>query len=316
MKKISIISPLYNEEELVDDFFNKINEEIHQIKNYEFEIIIINDGSSDGSLEKLKEYLTTQKNLKIINLNRNFGKEIAITAGINNCQQDAAIIIDFDLQDPINIIPQFIKSWEDGYESVVGVRTNRDVDNIFKRLSAKYFYKIYNIFSDIKIPENAGDCRLIDKTIINQLKQLPERQRFMKGIFSWIGANTKYIEFTRNKRIANKSKFSKWKLWNFAIEGITSFSTMPLRIWTYIGFFISSISFIYALFIITITLVYGIDLPGYSSIIVTILFLGGIQIMGIGILGEYLGRTYSESKQRPMYLIRNILESKNGSKRI
>lgn len=309
MKTISIISPCYNEEDAVNSFFDAVNKEISKLDNYKFEIIIVNDGSTDKTLTQLQQHLKTQKHLKIINLNRNFGKERALTAGIDNCQSDAAIIVDFDLQDPLNLIPELIKNWEEGFESVVGIRVNRDSDNLFKKFSAKYFYKIYNIFSDIKIPENAGDYRLIDKKIITQLKQLPERQRFMKGIFSWIGANTKYVNFTRQKRIANKTKFSNWKLWNFAIEGITSFSTLPLRIWTYIGFFISSISFIYAIFIITRTIFYGIDLPGYSSIIVTILFLGGIQVMGIGILGEYLGRIYFESKNRPIYLIRDIFKS-------
>jgi len=313
MKTISIISPCHNEEDAVDSFFDAINKETKKLNNYNFEIIIVNDGSTDKTLEKLRQKLETQNNLKIINLNRNFGKEIALTAGIDNCQNDATIIVDFDLQDPLNLIPDLISNWEQGYEAVVGIRSNRDSDSLFKKLTAKYFYKIYNIFSDIKIPENAGDYRLLDKKIIDQLKQLPERQRFMKGMFSWIGATTKYVDFTRQKRVNSKTKFSNWKLWNFAIEGITSFSTLPLRIWTYIGFFISLISFIYASCIIGKTIFYGADLPGYSSMIVAILFLGGIQIMGIGVLGEYLGRIYFESKKRPIYLIRNILKSDNGS---
>lgn len=314
MKKISIISPCYNEELAVDNFFREIFLEIEKNKNYQFEIILVNDGSSDSTLERLYDYSKKDERITIIDLNRNFGKEIALTAALDYANCDAAIIIDFDLQDPTFLISQFIKKWdEEGFESVIGVRSDRSSDSFLKRKTAEVFYSTYNSFSSIKIPKNAGDCRLLDSRIINQLKTLPERQRFMKGLFAWVGAKSAYIDYSREKRNFGKSKFSGWKLWNFAIEAITSFSTVPLRIWTYIGIFIATLSFLYAFFILTRALFYGIDVPGYSSLIVTVLFLGGIQSIGIGIIGEYLGRIYMEAKQRPPYLIRQIISKENKS---
>ena len=308
MQKIAIISPCCNEELAVDNFFNAIFGEIEKNKNYDFEIILVNDGSLDSTLPRLSEYAQNDSRITIIDLNRNFGKEVALTAALDHVECDAAIIIDFDLQDPPHLISNFIKKWEEGYESVVGVRADRSSDGFLKRKTAEIFYSTYNSFASVKIPENAGDCRLVDCKIIKQLRNLPERQRFMKGLFSWVGAKSAYVNYSRQKRDFGTSKFSGWKLWNFAIEGITSFSTIPLRIWTYIGIAIAAFSFIYAFFIVARAMVFGVDVPGYSSIIVTILFLGGIQIIGIGIIGEYLGRIYMEVKQRPAYLIRQIVK--------
>ncbi len=308
MKKISIISPCYNEEWMVEKFFSELFLTLDQITEYQFEIIIVNDGSTDATLRKLKTHSEKDSRLCIIDLSRNFGKEMAMTAGLNQASGDAAIIVDFDLQDPFLLIPQFLQKWEEGFEAVVGIRQDRSSDNFFKRKTAEFFYYFYNLFADIKIPKNAGDCRLIDKKIIEQLKNLPERQRFMKGLFSWVGAKSDYVYYNRKERPTGSSRFSGWKLWNFAIEGITSFSTLPLRIWTYIGFIIAALSFIYAIYIISLTLFFGVKVPGYSSLIVAILFLGGIQIMGIGIIGEYLGRVYMEVKKRPTYLIREIIK--------
>lgn len=307
-KKIVILSPCCNEELAVDKFFSEIFATIDQIKNYQFEIIIVNDGSTDSSLARLHQHSQKDSRITIIDLNRNFGKEIAITAGLDHANCDAAIIIDFDLQDPPHLIFDFIKKWEEGFEAVVGIRADRTSDGFLKRKTAEIFYSLYNIFSSVKIPKNAGDCRLLDAKIIEQLKILPERQRFMKGLFSWVGARSAYVNYVRQKRDLGTSKFSGWKLWNFAIEGITSFSTIPLRIWTYIGIAIAALSFIYAFVIITRAMIYGSDVPGYSSLIVTILFLGSIQIIGIGIIGEYLGRIYMEVKQRPSYLVRQIIK--------
>lgn len=311
MKKISLIAPCCNEEQNIDRFFSEIFAVIDPLKNYQFEIIVVNDGSTDSTLARLQAYSQKDERITILDLNRNFGKEVALTAGLDHANCDAAIIIDFDLQDPPHLICDFIKKWEEGYESVVGIRVDRNCDSFLKRSTAAVFYSIYNIFASIQIPKNAGDCRLLDCKIIEQLKILPERQRFMKGLFSWVGAKTAYVDYVRQKRNSGTSKFSGWKLWNFAIEGITSFSTIPLRIWTYVGIAIASLSFIYAIFIITRSLIHGIDVPGYNSLIVTVLFLGGIQIVGIGIIGEYLGRIYMEVKQRPPYLIRQVI-SKNG----
>lgn len=310
MKKISIISPCHNEELLVDKFFNELFLTIDKLTKYDFDIIIINDGSTDKSLELLEKWSKKDSRISIIDLNRNFGKEIAITAGLDHVKSDGAIIIDFDLQHPIRLIKDFLQKAQTGFESVIGKRKNRNLDGFFKRKITKIFYKIYNIFSDVKIKSNTGDFRFLNRKIIDQIKLLPERQRFMKGLFAWVGAKSAYVEYEVEKRPSGKTKFSIWKLWNFAIEGITSFSTLPLRIWTYVGFFISLISFSYASFITIRAIIYEINVPGYSSIIVAILFLGGIQIMGIGIIGEYLGRVYMESKNRPTYLIRQIINNK------
>lgn len=307
MKKISIISPCYNEEQMVEIFFSNLTPILNNLPNYQFEIVIINDGSNDKTLDNLKSASASDSRIKIIDLNRNFGKEIALTAGLDNADGDAAIIFDFDLQDPLSLISDFLTEWEKGFEAVIGIRKDRSSDSFFKRKTASLFYSIYNVFSEIKIPRNAGDSRLLDRKIMNQLKEMPERQRFMKGLFAWIGAQASYVEYSRQKRPLSSSKFSGWKLWNLAIEGITNFSTLPLRVWTYIGLFISSLSFIYASFIIIRSMIFGIDVPGYNSLIVAVLFLGGIQIMGIGIIGEYLGRIYMESKQRPIYLVRQII---------
>jgi glycosyltransferase involved in cell wall biosynthesis len=312
MKKISIISPCFNEENLVQRFFSEVISTIDKITNFQFEIIVVNDGSDDNSLKLLSKCASEDERITIIDLNRNFGKEIAISAGINNAHCDAAIIIDFDLQHPVEKIEEFINLWQNGYESVVGLRKDRKNESLLKSKTAQCFYYIYNIFAEIKIPNNSGDFRLIDHKVIEHLKLLSEKQRFMKGLFSWVGAKTAYIEYETKKRESGVSKFSGWKLWNFAIEGITSFSTAPLRIWTYIGFTISLASIIYGTFIFIETLAFGAKTPGYSSIIVTILFLGGIQIMGIGVIGEYLGRVYIESKQRPLYLIRSIINKKES----
>lgn len=308
MKKISIISPCCNEESMVEKFFTELFSVVNSLTKYQFEILIINDGSRDNTLGILQKFSQKDGRISIIDLNRNFGKEIAITAGLDHVQGDAAIIVDFDLQDPLSLIPQFLEKWEEGFEAVVGVRKDRSCDGFLKRKTAEIFYTTYNIFSEVKIPKNAGDCRLLDRKIIEQLKTLPETQRFMKGLFAWVGARAFYVEYTREKRNFGTSKFSGWKLWNFAIEGITSFSTLPLRVWTYVGLFISMISFIYAIFIISRAMIFGIDVPGYNSLIVAILFLGGIQVMGIGIIGEYLGRIYMEAKKRPTYLIRQIIK--------
>jgi glycosyltransferase involved in cell wall biosynthesis len=308
MKKISIISPCYNEEKMVELFFSELNKVIGAIHEYDFEIIIVNDGSSDTTLEQLTQIAKSDNRVSVIDLNRNFGKEIALTAGINHAVGDAIIIVDFDLQDPLSLIPEFLSKWSQGFEAVVGVRTDRSSDSFLKRKTAEFFYQIYNLFAAVKIPKNAGDCRLLDRVVVEQLKLFPEKQRFMKGLFAWVGAKSCYVNYVRQKRDLGSSKFSGWKLWNFAIEGITSFGTLPIRIWTYIGLAISLISFFYSVFIIARTIIYGIEVPGYSSLIVVVLFLGGIQIMGIGIIGEYLGRTYMESKNRPLYLVRKIIK--------
>lgn len=303
---ISLVCPFYNEEKTVALFFESIHAVINPLKNYPFEIICINDGSKDCTLEKLLDARSKDSRIKILDLSRNFGKESALTAGMDWAEGDAVIPIDTDLQDPPELIPSMIESWKTGYDVVLARRTDRSSDSFFKRASAHLFYGFHRVISDYEIPKNVGDFRLMDRKVIEVLKKLPERRRFMKGIFAWVGFKTITLDYTRNERTAGHSKFNAWKLWNFALEGITSFSTMPLRIWTYIGASVSLFSLLYATFIIFRILFLGRDVPGYASLLVSVLFLGGIQLIGIGVIGEYIGRIYDETKQRPIYIIRKV----------
>ena len=299
---ISIIAPCYNEEETIEPFLRRIEEILTQI-NEPYEIVFINDGSKDNTLNVLLNAKQNFKNIRIINFSRNFGKEAALTAGLDKARGEAAIPIDVDLQDPPELIKELVARWRAGYDVVLAKRANRTSDSFAKRVSADLFYKLNGKISNVDIPNNVGDFRLMSKRVVEALKQLPENQRFMKGLFAWVGFKTVVIEYVREKREAGQSSFNGWKLWNFALDGITSFSTLPLRIWLYIGALVSFLSFLYGSFIILKTLIFGVDLPGYASLAVIMLFLGGIQLIGIGILGEYIGRIYSESKRRPSYII-------------
>ena len=299
---ISIIAPCYNEEETIEPFLRRIEEILTQI-NEPYEIVFINDGSKDNTLNVLLNAKQNFKNIRIINFSRNFGKEAALTAGLDKARGEAAIPIDVDLQDPPELIKELVAKWREGYDVVLAKRADRTSDSFAKRVSADLFYKLNGKISNVDIPNNVGDFRLMSKRVVEALKQLPENQRFMKGLFAWVGFKTTVIEYAREKREAGQSSFNGWKLWNFALDGITSFSTLPLRIWLYIGALVSFLSFLYGSFIILKTLIFGVDLPGYASLAVIMLFLGGIQLIGIGILGEYIGRIYSESKRRPSYII-------------
>ncbi|QOP43173.1 glycosyltransferase family 2 protein [Sulfurimonas sediminis] len=299
---LSIVVPCYNEEDVIDIFLNKIFSVLAYIDE-DFEIVFVNDGSRDSTLSVLKEKSKEYGNVRVINLSRNFGKEAALTAGLDASKGEVVVPIDVDLQDPPELILDFIKKYKEGYDVVVGKRVDRTTDSTAKRISAEFFYKIHNKISDIEIPHNVGDYRLMSRRVVNELKKLPESQRFMKGLFAWLGFKTAVVEYKRDARIAGDSSFNGWKLWNFALDGITSFSTAPLRVWLYIGLGLAFISFVYGSWIILKTLLFGADTPGYASMITVVLFLGGIQLMGIGILGEYIGRIYVESKNRPIYIV-------------
>jgi len=299
---ISIVVPCYNEEEVIDIFLEKIFEVLKRVgKSYE--IVFVNDGSRDATLEILKAKAKEYEEVRVISLSRNFGKEAALSAGLDASKGETVVPIDVDLQDPPELILEFVKKYKEGYDVVVGKRADRTTDSTAKRVSAESFYKLHNKISDIEIPHNVGDYRLMSRRVVEELKKLPETQRFMKGIFAWLGFKTAVIEYKREARAAGDTSFNGWKLWNFALDGITSFSTAPIRIWLYIGIFLAFISFVYGSWIILKTLIFGADSPGYASIITVVLFLGGIQLMGIGILGEYIGRIYMESKNRPVYII-------------
>lgn len=299
---LSLICPCYNEEDNVENFITEIDKVLKNTK-LSHEIIFINDGSTDNTLKNLINIKKRFPYIKIINLSRNFGKEAALTAGLDEAKAEAIIPIDVDLQDPPNVIHQLIEKWKEGYDIVLAKREDRTSDSFLKSFSARLFYKVNNKISDVEIPEDVGDFRLISKKVADALKKLPENQRFMKGLFSWVGFKSAIVTYKRMPRVKGKSKFNGWTLWNFALEGITSFSTLPLRAWLYIGFTISFVSFLYGSFIVLKTIFLGVDTPGYASLITAILFLGGIQLIGIGVLGEYIGRIYKESKKRPIYII-------------
>ncbi len=299
---LSVVAPCYNEEDVIDIFLEKIFAVLTEL-NKSYEIVFVNDGSSDRTLEILITKAEEYDAIRVINLSRNFGKEAALSAGLDMTFGEVVVPIDVDLQDPPDLILDFVKKYEEGYDVVVGKRVDRTTDSFVKRISAETFYKLHNKISDIEIPNNVGDYRLMSRRVINELKRLPETQRFMKGLFSWLGFKTAIVEYKREARVAGETSFNGWKLWNFALDGITSFSTAPLRMWLYIGITLASISFVYGFFIILKTLIFGISSPGYASIITIILFLGGIQLVGIGMLGEYVGRIYIESKNRPIYII-------------
>lgn len=269
--------------------------------------IFINDGSTDRTEAVLEDYAAHNKNIKIISFSRNFGKEAALMAGLRHSTGDAAIPIDVDLQDPVEVIPKLIAKWREGYDIVLAQRESRKQDHFLKRFSAAQFYRIHNQMADVKIEENVGDFRLLDKTVVNAIKQIPETQLFMKGIFAWVGFKRATVTYNRHIRSAGKSKFNGWRLWNFAIDGITSFSTAPLRIWTYIGTVLSLIALIYGGYFLFHTLFAGSAVPGYPSLLIAILFLGGIQLIGIGVIGEYIGRIYIESKHRPLFIIQKTV---------
>jgi glycosyltransferase involved in cell wall biosynthesis len=254
--------------------------------------------------------------VRVIDLSRNFGKEAALTAGLDAARGDAVIPIDVDLQDNPALITKLVEEWKRGFEVVLAKRADRRTDSFAKRLTAFLFYRLHNsISSEPVLPENVGDFRLMDRKVVEAIKQLPERRRFMKGIFAWVGFRSTTVEYVRDSRFVGKSRFTGWKLWNFALEGITSFSTAPLRIWTYLGLAVASLAFVYAGFIIMRTVIHGIDVPGYASLLAVTLFLGGIQLIGLGVLGEYLGRVYSEAKQRPIYIVRESYEASQAARR-
>ena len=303
-KLISIVAPVFNEEAVLAEFYHTLCETLDTLP-YRFEIIFIDDGSQDGSLKTIHDLQTQDARISIIELSRNFGKEIALTAGLDHCQGDAAIIIDTDLQDPPELITDMLHEWQNGYEVVYAKRLSREGETWTKKLSSYLFYRVMQRFAKFEIPEDTGDFRLLDRTAIDAITQLREQHRFMKGLFSWVGFRQKAIPFDRKPRHAGTSKWSYWRLWNFALEGITSFSTAPLRVATYLGLLTALSAFVFGLYIIYDTLVWGNPIPGYPSLMVVVLFLGGIQLISIGIIGEYLGRLFDETKQRPLYLVKN-----------
>ncbi|MDZ8183687.1 MAG: glycosyltransferase family 2 protein [Nostoc sp. ChiSLP02] len=310
--ELSVVVPMYNEEPNLDYLFERLVSVLARL-NMKYEIVCVNDGSKDKTLQCLVEYHYRNPAIKVVNLSRNFGKEIALTAGIDYTTGAAVVPIDADLQDPPELIEELIRKWREGYDVVYATRRSRQGESWTKRFTASAFYQTISKLSQIPIPPNTGDFRLLDRCVVNALKQMPERNRFMKGLFAWVGFRQTSILYDRHQRYKGNTKWNYWKLWNFAIDGIAAFSLIPLKVWTYLGLAISLISFSYASFLIIRTLLFGIDIPGYASLMVAVLFLGGVQLLSLGMIGEYLGRVYDEVKARPLYLVRDAYGFKSES---
>jgi len=298
---ISCVVPLYNEAENVRAFFTALSQQLKTLTQH-FEIIAVNDGSKDATVDKVLE-LPSDCHVRLISFSRNFGKETALTAGLDHARGDVTIIMDADFQHPIEVLPEFLQQWAAGYDMVYGIRNNRDNESRVKRNFTHLFYWLMAKITKIDIPNNAGDFRLLDKKVVKALNTFNERSRFMKGLYAWVGFKKIAVPFEVQDRVRGKSSWGFKRLAELALTGITTFSDIPLRVWGFVGFIVSLISLIYAIYIVTYTLLYGADLPGFPSIIVAVMFLGGIQLLSIGIMGEYIARIFTEVKQRPKYII-------------
>ena len=281
---LSLVIPVFNEEESIDLFLDTVMPLLERA-SLRFELVFINDGSRDNTFARLFDRGRGDRRIRVVNLSRNFGKEAALTAGIDHAKGDILIPMDIDLQDPPELIQPFIARWREGYDIVYGVRTARLTDTRAKRMSAGWFYRVFNSLSPVRIPPNVGDFRLVDRRAVEVLRQLPERNRFMKGLFAWVGFNSIGVPYERPQRAAGTTKFNFWRLWNFALDGVVSFSTAPLRAWFYVGVVIAAIAVLYALFIVTRVLILGIDTPGYASLLIAVLLMGAIQLLSLGIIG-------------------------------
>jgi polyisoprenyl-phosphate glycosyltransferase len=312
MEDLSIIIPVLNEEESVLLFLGRVSPILDRL-SLRYEFIFVDDGSTDNTAQILTEARRTRPEIRILRLSRNFGKEAALTAGLEAARGAAVIPMDVDLQDPPELIVDFVRLWRAGYDVVYGQRVNRTSDTSTKRSSAGLFYWLFNKVSDLTIEPNVGDFRLMNRAALNATILLRERNRFMKGIFAWVGFRSMGVPYSRPPRAAGMTKFNYWKLWNFALDGLTSFSTAPLRIWTYVGVVMTLGALIYAAVIVVQTLIHGRDMPGYASLMTVILMLGAIQLVSLGIIGEYLGRLYIESKHRPLYLVRESIGFEEAS---
>ncbi|MDR3419584.1 MAG: glycosyltransferase family 2 protein [Nevskia sp.] len=305
--EVSLVIPVHNESATLDTLFGTLLPIVSGAAG-SFEIVVVNDGSADDTLQHLLRLQQSTPQLRVIDLSRNFGKEAALTAGLRHCRGACAITLDADLQDPPELIPQMLQKWREGYETVVAVHADRDTDSFLRRSSAHAFYAVLNAVADMRFVPNAGDFRLLDRVVIEAFLALPERTRYNKGLFAWVGFRQHLIEHQRPERSGGSSKFNFRRLLRLAIEGITSFSSFPLQLWTYVGMTIAGISFLYGAAIALRTVIWGVDVPGYASLIVAVMFFGGINLLSIGVLGEYVGRIFMESKQRPLYVVRRLHE--------
>ena len=314
-KKISILIPAYNEQDVLRHLYERLHKLAGETTNYAFEFLFVNDGSQDKTLEIIKTYAARDHRIAYVNLSRNFGKETAMIAGLDHVTGDATVIIDADLQDPPELIPQMITYWEQGYDDVYAQRTSRAGESWFKKTTSSIFYKTLQKSTHIPIQQDTGDFRLLDKRCVEALRQFRESQRYTKGMFSWIGYKKKEISYDRDPRAAGETKWNYLKLLDLAIEGIVSFTTAPLRISTFMGIVTSILAFIYILYLVIRTIFFGSDLAGYPSMMAVILFLGGVQLLSLGIIGEYIARIFNETKNRPLYFVEEYHKSTNKTDR-
>ena len=303
MKTISLLIPAYNEEQVLEYLFPRLNALAQSQKGYEFEFLFINDGSKDATLDIIKDYAEKDTRVSYINLSRNFGKEIGMVAGLDHAKGDAVVVIDADLQDPPELIPEMISLWEEGYDDVYAKRRSREGESWLKKFTSKQYYRLLQRVTRVPIQEDTGDFRLLDRRVVEALKQFRESQRNAKAMFSWVGFHKKEILYDRDPRAAGETKWNYVKLIELALDGITSFTTAPLRLSTYAGIIISGLTFIYLIVLIVRTIFFGTDLAGYPSMMAVILFLGGVQLISLGIIGEYVGRIFNETKGRPLYFV-------------
>ncbi|MFS0737929.1 glycosyltransferase family 2 protein [Sphingomonas sp. 1P06PA] len=302
---VTLIVPVKDEEEAIGPFVARarlVLDALNEPKGWE--ILFVDDGSTDATLPAIMAANRAEPRVRAISLSRNFGKEAALSAGLDHARGEVVIPIDVDLQDPPEVIGAMIAKWRDGYDVVYGVRSDRRTDSLPKRITAEFYYRAHNYLSSDKIPEHAGDFRLLDRKVVDVIRAMPERNRFMKGLFAWGGFRQASVEYERAERQVGTTKFNYWKLWTLAIDGITSASTVPLRVWSYLGGVVALISLLYASFLVIRTMLYGTDVAGYASMMVATLFLGGLQLLSLGILGEYVGRILVETKRRPIYVVR------------
>lgn len=309
---LSVVVPAYNEEEVLESFHRRISAVLDTV-DMDAEIVYVNDGSKDRTLLVMRQLQQIDQRVAIVDLSRNFGKEIALTAGLDHAHGEAVIVIDADLQDPPELIPNLIETWKNGFDVVYAKRLSREGEGWFKKTTAHMFYRVMQSTGRVKIPEDTGDFRLLSRRAVQALLQLREQHRFMKGLFTWVGFPQTAVPYNRDSRHAGETKWNYWQLWNLAVEGITSFTTAPLRLATYIGLCTAIGAFFFGLRVIFKTIVYGNEVAGYPSLLVVVLFLGGVQLMAIGVMGEYLGRIFNETKHRPLYFLNRYEPAKKNT---
>ena len=308
MPTISVVAPAYNEQEVLGEFHRRVTEVLTKIGS-EYEIVLVNDGSRDTTLALMHALRQRDPHVTVVDLSRNFGKEIALSAGLDHTKGEVVVILDSDLQDPPELIPDMLEGWRKGYDVVYGVRTQRDGETWFKKLTAKYFYRLIKKVSRVDIPKDTGDFRLMTRRAVEAVGKLREEHRFMKGLFAWVGFPSTPIFYRRDPRAAGTTSWNYWNLWNFALEGITSFTVAPLKVATYLGLTVATVALIYAAFVIWKALMFSDPVQGYPSLMAALLLLGGVQLVSIGLLGEYVGRIFNEVKRRPLYLVNRLLGS-------